>query len=81
MARGFESKSVAEQQQPDFHVPEPREDGEAHELARQRRGLELALAEVRARLKAASTDAHRALLERSLGALEQQLRALGPPRA
>lgn len=80
MARGFASKSVADQQDDDFHVPAPLDDRESPETMRLRRRLELARADVHARLESASTEAHRKLLERSLEALEQQLAALGGRR-
>jgi hypothetical protein len=79
VARGFESKSVADQQQDDFHRPEPRAEGVSPELERQRRGLELARADVRARLAAGPGEAHRRLLESSLAAIERQLADLVPP--
>lgn len=80
MARGFASRSVADQQEEDFRDPAPIDERESPEVMRARRRLELAHADVEARLRAAQTDAHRRLLERALEALDQQLAALGAPR-
>ncbi len=80
MARGFESKNVEWQQQ----QAEERRRGSgpgqvsAAERARieRRRSLEMALAKTRADLRAAARPAHRELLERTLAALEKELREL-----
>lgn len=80
VARGFESKSVADQQEGDFRDPPPAGEREPAAVLRTRRRLELARLDVQARLKSAQTEAHRQLLERSLEALAQQLAALGAPR-
>jgi hypothetical protein len=76
MARGWESKSVADQQA-DRETP-PASGGavapdEAARVAR-RRGLELARARVVADLEAAVRPAHRAMLESALRALDEQIR-------
>lgn len=80
MARGFESKSVADQQEGDFRDPPSRDEREPPAIAHMRRRLELARVDVETRLKHAQTETHRRLLERSLDALAQQLEALGAPR-
>lgn len=80
MARGFESKSVADQQEGDFRDPPSLDEREPADVARTRRRLELARVDVQTRLKTAQTETHRRLLERSLEALAQQIEALGAPR-
>jgi len=76
MARGFESKSVADQQEA-AAAAEQRRDDEAPEIdpARKlkRRRLELARSDVLQRLEAAHAPAHREMLERALAALERDL--------
>jgi hypothetical protein len=75
MARGWESKNIEAQQ-------EERERGDrtggvsAEEAARnaRRRTLELARARAAADLAAATSPAHRAMLEAALRALDEQLR-------
>ena len=84
MARGFDSKNVEWQQQQaqDAREAQRRRQPErtAEERARleRRRGLELALAKTRADLEKATRPQHRELLERTLAALQQELRSLGP---
>ena len=75
MARGWESKSVEAQQedrerQVDIGPPLSRE-----ERARrvERRTLELSLARAEADLAAATVPAHRAMLERAITTLREQL--------
>jgi hypothetical protein len=76
MARGWESKSVADQQA-DRETPAPASGEvapeEAARLAR-RRSLELARARVVADLETAVRPAHRAMLESALRALDEQIR-------
>jgi len=76
MARGWESKSVADQQA-DRETLAPASGGvapeEAARLAR-RRSLELARARVVAELETAVRPAHRAMLESALRALDEQIR-------
>ena len=77
MARGFESKSVADQQEladPPFR--ERREDVDPLLVAR-RRKLELGLANVKGQLASAQADGHREMLRRAEVALEKDLKALG----
>ncbi len=81
MARGFESKGVADQQQDDFHTPAREAPGEPAEVTRQRRGFELGRADILARLRSAQSDPHREHLRRALAALDEQARALGSPPA
>ena len=71
MARGFESKSVADQQE---SLQAPRREppqGDLREAAR-RRGIELARIDVLRRLEAARTEAQRETLRRALEALDGQ---------
>lgn len=71
MARGFESKSVADQQEQagasrSSQEPTP---------ARLRR-LELSRADVQTRLKTAQVKAHREMLQRALAALDEEIASL-----
>jgi hypothetical protein len=77
MARGFESKSVADQQEEAQRGRERKDDGapDPVKLAR-RRTLELAHADVERRLAAASSDGHREMLRRAKAALEKDLAKL-----
>jgi hypothetical protein len=75
MARGFESKDV-EYQQAEAQRSKPRIAVLSPELraaADRRRTVELALTRARAELAVARSAAHRQMLERAIGALEQQL--------
>jgi hypothetical protein len=78
VARGFESKSVADQQESAADRTRRRQ-GPAIDpvLAARRRRLELARADVERRLAAASVEAHRQMLERALRALDDEIAALG----
>lgn len=77
MARGFESKSVADQQElADAPFRERREAVDPLLLAR-RRKLELGLADVKRQLVSAHADGHREVLRRAELALEKDLKALG----
>jgi hypothetical protein len=75
MARGFESKSVADQQaaQETFAVRD--EAGDASVLLK-RRKLELARTDVVRKMKTAKAEAHREILRRALEALDTELSAL-----
>lgn len=76
MARGFESKSVADQQeQAQGAVRAPREVGDPLVSAKKRR-LELSLADVRQKLAGAGSAGHREMLRRAEAALEKDLRGL-----
>jgi len=75
MARGFESKDV-EYQQAEAQRGKPRGaplSPEMRAAAERRRTVELALTRARAELAQARSAAHRQMLERAIGALEQQL--------
>ncbi len=78
MARGFESKAVADQQesagQPipgasDRQAPDPA-------LVAHRRGLELARVDVSRRLAEATAAPHREMLTRALAALDSEIAGL-----
>ena len=71
MARGFESKSVAEQQE---SAQDKRKAAEPQPV--RRRTLELALVDVRRRLETAGSDSYREMLKRTLAALEKELAEL-----
>jgi hypothetical protein len=77
MARGFESKAVADQQEAAQGTPPPRDESlpAPAELAKKRR-LELSRADVVRRLQAARVDAHRQMLERALRALDEEIAQL-----
>jgi hypothetical protein len=77
MARGFESKSVADQQE-SAQAPSPARDDatpDPAQLARKRR-LELSRADVQRRLATARAEAHRQMLERALRALDDEIASL-----
>ncbi len=81
MARGFESKSVADQQESAQDRRRPRERDQAKTAAEQTRAarlrqLELARADIQRRLALAVAPAHRQMLERALSALQDDFRAL-----
>ena len=78
MARGFESKSVADQQEQAQRRQLPRTvAAEADALVlRTRRKLELAQIDVGRRLAAASSEVHRRALQQALDELGRQLAAL-----
>ena len=69
MARGFESKSVADQQETLF---EGSRSQELH-LSPERRRLELARLDVQHRLDQATTANHKEMLRRALAALDKDL--------
>lgn len=77
MARGFESKAVADQQESTPARPFRREDEvpDPALLARRRR-LEMSLVDIKRRLAAAHADAHRQILERALRALDDEIASL-----
>jgi hypothetical protein len=79
MARGFESKSVADQQEQAesrTHNRAPREIADPL-LAARRRRLELSLADVQRKLADASAPQHLEMLRRAQAALEKDLADLG----
>ena len=77
MARGFESKSVADQQE-SAEARAMRRPGKAVDpvLAARKKRLELARADVERRLAVVSVPAHRQMLERALQALDDDIAAL-----
>ena len=76
MARGFDSKSVADQQEAkDWVRVQTGPRGDPGVIARRRR-LELSRADILRRLGLARIEAHRKMLERALAALDQQLAEL-----
>ena len=72
MARGFESKSVADQQEEALSDRRPAEKG----TDPRRRGLELARVDVVRRLQAAASGPLHEMLERALADLDDKLRRL-----
>jgi hypothetical protein len=79
MARGFESKSVADQQEAALarRDRDPAQPVADPVLAAQRRKLELTRTDLLRRLSHAEAPAHREMLERSLAAVELELVKLG----
>jgi hypothetical protein len=83
MARGFESKSVADQQETAQASPPQRESGQGDptppDPARlgRLRVLELSRADVQHRLEQAHAAGHREILLRALEALEAEISRLG----
>ena len=77
MARGFESKSVADQQEA---AQNPRAVGDKG-LEPRRRSLELARADIRHRLESAPQGPMREMLQRALSDLDGRLAASAPPAA
>ena len=77
MARGFESKSVADQQEAAQEVGSaPRREAGDPALVLKRRKLELSRADVLRQMKAARAEGHREMLKRALEALEKELASL-----
>jgi hypothetical protein len=77
MARGFESKSVADQQEAAQEAgPPPQHDSVDPALLLKRRRLELSRADVLRQMKAARAEGHREMLKRALAALEKDLAQL-----
>ena len=72
MARGFDSKAVAEQQE---EAAAPKRDTHPGTQAHRRR-LELSRADVERRLASAHAEAHKEMLRRALAALEQEIASL-----
>lgn len=78
MARGFESKAVADQQEAALagrRAPAASADPNPARTVK-RRKLELARADVLQRLQVAQVPAHREMLDRALAALDQELASL-----
>ncbi len=77
MARGFESKSVAAQQElADALSPEQLQEEKEARLRTRRRRLELSRADVQRRLEAAQAKPHREMLRRALDALDEEILSL-----
>ena len=75
MARGFESKSVESQQE---EALKPRDERpaltpEERDRVQKHRAIELALAAKRVELANATSEAHRAYIQRAISDLEQTL--------
>jgi hypothetical protein len=77
LARGFESKSIADQQENAQERRSPRREAGDPSAAVKRRGLELARADVLKRMEAAQAEGYRDMLRRALAALDDELRQLG----
>lgn len=77
MARGFESKSVADQQELADAPVGPREEVGDPKLAFQRQRLDLARRDILHRLETANAPAHRQMLERALQAVDAEIKSLG----
>jgi hypothetical protein len=77
MARGFESKAVADQQEA-AQAPPPAHDDAVPDplLLAKRRGLELSRVDIVRRLGLAHAPAHRQMLERALRALDDDIASL-----
>jgi hypothetical protein len=74
MARGFESKAVADQQESaEAPVPEREAPAGNGKRAAQLKRLELARVDVVRRMETAAVPAHRELLQRTLAALDQEI--------
>jgi hypothetical protein len=77
MARGFESKSVADQQE-EAQNRNPQRDGGGGDPTKlpKRRKLELARADTLRQMQVATADGHKEMLRRALVALDKELAAL-----
>jgi len=76
MARGFESKSVADQQESaQAEAPSREKTIDPARVAR-RKQLELSRADVQRRLDEARVEGHREMLRRALAALDADIAAL-----
>jgi len=76
MARGFESKSVADQQESAQAAPPPRDKTVDPAGAARRKQLELSRPDVQRRLEEARVEGHREMLRRALAALDAEIAAL-----
>jgi hypothetical protein len=77
MARGFESKSVADQQADAENRRAARPPVGADPIGPRRRGLELARADALHRIEQSTDERYRAMLRKALADLDAQLAALG----
>jgi len=77
MARGFESKSVADQQESARDSRAPMSDTAADPaLLQKRRRLELGRTDVLRHMESATAEGHRQMLKRALDALDRELASL-----
>jgi hypothetical protein len=76
MARGFESKAVADQQESARERKPRRAPLSDTARATRRRGLELSRADVVTRLASARAEGHKEMLRRALAALDKELASL-----
>jgi hypothetical protein len=77
MARGFDSKAVADQQgQASAPKREGRQEGGLPGEQAHRRRLELSRADVQRRLASAQAEAHKEMLRRALSALDEEIASL-----
>ncbi len=80
MARGFESKAVADQQEEaQIPVGDSEKPPLDPALLAKRRQLELSRCDIVRRLSLATAEPHREMLRRALEALESQIAALPVP--
>jgi hypothetical protein len=78
MARGFESKSVADQQESALATPRRANDRALDPAAQQKkRSLELGRADVLRQMEAARAEGHRDVLKKALDAIDKELKRLG----
>jgi hypothetical protein len=78
MARGFESKSVADQQESALASTHPARERNQDPLVQQRRrGLELGRADVLRQMETARAEGHRQVLKKALDAIDKELKRLG----
>jgi hypothetical protein len=75
MARGFDNKSVADEQENGSPSSKGANDEKAARLYR-RRKLELSRKDVERRLEAARAEPHREMLRRALAALDEEIASL-----
>jgi hypothetical protein len=73
MARGWESKSVQEQQSVAQQPSEGNRPAADRERATQRRSLELQISQLNQQLQAARNQRHREMLEKALGELRSRI--------
>jgi hypothetical protein len=78
MARGWESKSIEEQQSEATQQSEPKKTMSKEEIEdrRKRDGLILSRTSVSAQLSSATNSRHREMLEKAIAELDRQIAAL-----
>ena len=76
MARGWESKSVEEQQSVAESSTKPESTSADRERAAQRKTLELQISQIEQQIKAARNERHRSMLEQAVAELRSRLSAL-----